>query len=175
MRIFRRLGSTIAICVLALGVATPSSAAPKGDFEPLGDLPPQVVSACGTTLTIDEEVNRERIRVTETDTGAIIEIRGFLSISVVAADGRSATVNASGPITITASATGNVVELRGRNFITPGNPLQAAALAAAGLPLVSLTSGPISFQEVFGPTGALLSTSVERVPPVVVDVCTLLV
>ena len=134
-----------------------------------------MIQACGTTLIIDEEVQRERIRVTETDTGATIEIRGFLSISVVAADGRSVTVNASGPITITASATGNVIELRGRNFITPANPIQAAAFTAAGLPLVSLTSGPATFQEVVDPeTGELLSASILRVPPVVTDVCTLL-
>lgn len=175
MRIFRRFGSTTVICVLALSVATPASAAPKGPWEPAGDNPPQVIQACGTTLIIDEEVQRERIRVTETDTGATIEIRGFLSISVVAADGRSVTVNASGPITITASATGNVIELRGRNFITPANPIQAAAFTAAGLPLVSLTSGPATFQEVVDPeTGELLSASILRVPPVVTDVCTLL-
>lgn len=175
MRSMGLFAGAVAGCALVLVVAAPSSAAPKGDWQPVEDTPPTVVSACGTTLTIDEAVSRQRVRVTGTADGALIEVRGFLSVSVTAADGRSAVVNASGPTTVTATSSSNLIELTGLNFIAGGTPVQAAAIEAAGLPAVSATSGPITLVETLDPvTGTPVSARVERVPPTVVDVCTLL-
>jgi hypothetical protein len=171
------VGVTAFALVLPVG---PASAAPKSKFERAQPQAPFPLPACGTTVTISEVANKVRERVTTTADGqTVINIRGHYVLRVTAEDGRTATINASGPADYTFSADGrrSLLQFKGQTvlFPFPDGSAEAAAQKAAGLPAFALTSGPIEIVDVLNPeTGQVLTEEFTQTPGHVVDVCSLL-
>lgn len=202
----KRATFTVA-CLLALGaVGAPAYALHNDDpvsHPPVSDAPPTpdaegftpampqepfTFEGCGTQVTVSEEVNEVRERVTETDVAVIVEAEGRLIVRADTADGRTARIDASGPATFfivndedagTSTFTG---QFRGNTLILPfeDNAAQEAALEEAGIPQFALTVGTLLVQDVseFTPEvdapPKVISSEVLRVPNTVIDACTLL-
>lgn len=177
----KALVALTASCAVVLAFTTPATAQaparpawlPPG-WERVPDNPPVKVAACGTQVTIDEVINHVRQRVTETPTGAVIEVEGYLIVGLKAADGRGVRLDASGPTTVFATEQAVTAQLRGRSLVVGTTPLQVAALQKAKLPTITLINGTFIVQEKLGPNGEPTAATVLRRPAKVTDACRLL-
>jgi hypothetical protein len=157
------------VCSFALA-GGPAAAAPPIPLEPE---PPLTLEACGTTVTITDVVNMGRIHVKEGE--AASKITGRLVVMVSTPDGRSATLNVSGPAKITPTATGIELSARGRNLLFATTEGERRIQAALGIPTLALTSGPVDATLTIDPvTGEFTAIDPHRTPPRIQDVCDLL-
>jgi hypothetical protein len=176
----RILLTLISVTALTLTLpAAPATATQKSKFERVGAAEPFDIEACGTTITVTEEVNQVRERTGETkDGGTITSYRGRLVMRLDAADGRTTTLNVSGPLDFIINAEGDrgVYQFTGHTLLFPypaGSP-EATAQAAAGLPAFAVTSGLLEIVDQYNAKGEVVRESFTRTPPHAEDVCTLL-
>ena len=167
---------TASAAVLALAGPVTADDAPRWQRVP--DQPPLVMEGCGATITFDEEVNRVRELVTETEEGLRILVKGKLLIRATTDDGRTGLLDASGPADIRlADGVGNVV-LRGMSLLIATDEMVREAHEEAGLPELALVKGRVQIRDVFDEeSGELISTEFVSLPRPgrrIVDVCTLL-
>ncbi len=150
--------------VLAVGaVASPALAAPP--LEPLPDFPTMTFPLCDTKngITIEQVVNKEKINV------KTMRVTGTLKLRITNEDnGKSVVVNVSGPGSNTLTENGPIqtttFEAQGRALVSRFTPQEEAALNAAGLPDVFVTSGPLKLTTVYD-----VSMADEDTPPVLLD------
>lgn len=149
-------------------------------YQPAQDLPPVTFRACGTRVTLDEVLSlfevKERLRE-YADGSTLIDGFGRNVLRVTTADGRRARLDASGPYRVRIDPVAGRVVFRGRGatVLYPGNPLQAAAARAAGLPRFSTFTGDVVLVDRFDPeTGEPTSARVVERPEFVTNACLLL-
>lgn len=160
--------------------ASPAFAAPP--LEPLPDMPPLTgLELCGTTVTISEEVQREKENL---KTG---RVTGALKVRITnEGTGESIVVNASGPGTfgLTEVVEGELIELtfsfKGRSLIFATNPDELEAFREMGLPDIFVTSGPFESTVLLDVSEAdefteptFVSTTIDT-PRRIQDVCEIL-
>ena len=154
-----------------LVLATPALAAPPDRIEPA---PPTTITACGTTVTITEVVQRERSRFQETEDGFTNRITGARKVRV-STDSRSVLLNVSGPGKVTRQGNTLTIKGAGRNLVFPTTPEERAVQLAAGLPELALLIGGYEVVFTLDPsTGQRLSAEEPRRAAQVIDVCELL-
>jgi hypothetical protein len=137
-RIFRALVTACAVMAAStLGISAASAASDSG-WVPDGPYPDATTTACGTTLTIHEVVNRVERRTREDHKGNTrIDFRGKYVVLVSAPTGRKVVLNNSGPYSISDFANGDeFVTVASPGLIFPVNAQEPAAFIAAGLPAV---------------------------------------
>ena len=137
----RRSVITLSTAAALTLLAAPASAAPP--LEPLPPMPPKEFSLCGTTVLVEEVMNKAK---ENTKTG---RITGALKIRLTNLENdQSVVVNASGPGFITAEPdekAGTLTitfDFRGRSLIFPFTAEEQVFFEAAGLPDIFTTRGP---------------------------------
>lgn len=143
----------LSTALLAAGAfATPALAAPPFERFPSNPEPFTFpFEVCGTTVTITELVQREKINLKN------MRVTGALKLLVTNADtGESTVVNASGPVTQTSTLNPDGTETvtfnsQGRSLFTPFLAADLEKSRAAGLPDIFVTSGPVDATIVFPP------------------------
>lgn len=158
------LTSTLTLSLLALGAGPALAAGPKGPWVPVPRSDPYTLPLCGTQVTITEVANGERMRTSTAPDGTeTTEVRGRYVVRYTAADGTSVTVNASGPGSTVVRPDGSLeIHLTGGSTVLAGGPRTRAALAAAGLPELFLSHGPVDLLfRVGGPDVASVTGSVR--------------
>jgi hypothetical protein len=154
-----------------LVLATPALAAPPDRVEPV---PPTTITACGTTVTITEVVQRERSRFQETEDGFTNKITGAHKVRV-STGSQSVLLSVSGPAKITRQGSTLTIKGAGRNLVFPTTPEDRAVQLAAGLPELALLIGGYEVVFTLDPdTGQRISAEEPRRAAQVIDVCQLL-
>jgi hypothetical protein len=166
----RRSGAALAATALAGAViaGTASQADARGDgWEKVPDAPPYVTQDCGTTITVTTTMNKEWSRTTTDAQGNItVQTTGANKALVTTEDGRSATLNASGPSWQSLDTAGVFVyDARGLNLFT----LSPEAAATLGLPQDAVMAGPVTVR-----VDADGTLTLVQAPAHVWDVCDLL-
>lgn len=154
------LAATVPLLLSSTALAAPP-------LEPIPPQPPLTgLQLCGTTITIEEVVQREKVN---TKTG---RVTGALKVRVTNEEtGESVLVNASGPGTFAETVdeeAGTVTfsfDFRGRSLVFPFDPEERAFFEQAGLPDIFTTSGPLSGTVVLD-----ISEADEDTPPTVESV-----
>ena len=125
------------LAVLALSGVTAAAATDTG-WVPDGPYEPEMVNACGTTLTISDKINKVERRERVDDEGNVQEdFRGKYVVKVTAADGRKVVLDNSGKYSVFSYANGDTfVPVRSPALIYPFDPVERAAFKSAGLPAV---------------------------------------
>ena len=155
----------------ALTVGTASAASDTG-WVPDGPSDPTEISACATTLTITDVVNKVEHRTLTGQRGnEVTSYRGAYVVKVAAPDGREAVLDNSGPYRQITTTDGAVVyDITTPSFVYAFDDTETAAFAKAGLPSAfSYTSGRLDLH--LSPDGA------EKVlvkPRNAVSICALL-
>ena len=134
------------------GLASPAVAAPPFERFPANPEPFTFpFEVCGTTVTITELVQREKINLKN------MRVTGALKLRITnEVTGQSTVVNASGPGTFISTVNPDGTETvtgasQGRSLFTPFTEADLAKSAAMGLPEIFVTSGPVTTTAVFPP------------------------
>ena len=138
-RTLKRLMGVAFFTALA-GVAGISGAAAASDsgWVPDGPHNPVSVQACGTTLTISDQVNEVLRRAIADDAGnTVTAYKGRYIVKVTAGDGRKVVLDNSGPYAVIDKANGDeLVPIGAPGLIYPFDEDEAAVFQANGLPRV---------------------------------------
>lgn len=136
-RIIGRVVSVLSGVALigVLGAGTASAGTDTG-WVPDGPNDPTSISACGTTLTITDVVNKvEHRTLTDNRANEITDYRGAYVVRVAAPDGRKAVLDNSGPYRRITSANGAVFyDITTPAFVYAFDAVEVAAFKKAGLP-----------------------------------------
>ncbi|PWW21461.1 hypothetical protein JD79_00593 [Geodermatophilus normandii] len=153
---------------LAVAIATPAQAQEIDvTFE-----------ACGTTIGV--EVLQDTTRFVEREFGFQLVGNSVVRLhDLEAGQDSSVDIHIPGRLVLTVDPRTNTqtIVLSGANLLYPETPGQAAALAAAGLPEVSLVRGRVVIEERVDPETGMpveFSQRVVSYTPHVTDVCALL-
>lgn len=135
-RIIGRIAAVLCGASL-LGAITIGTAAAASDtgWVPDGPNDPTSISACGTTLTITDVVNKvEHRTLTDNKGNEVTSYRGAYVVKVAAPDGRRAVLDNSGPYRQITTADGAVFyDITTPSFVYAFDDIEAAAFAKAGL------------------------------------------
>jgi hypothetical protein len=159
----------VAVVIAALMLLAPGVAAANNDphrmFLPAG---PFVIpdAVCGFPVHVEVDVNKEYGRESQTPDGSsVLKVTGsFVETFTNLTNGKSITLNASGPLTVTSpvGTTLGIVEAHGLTVVYVTNG------AEFGLPNLFLTSGKFGFTTDFSSDTIV---SVQRHPHVKLDIC----
>jgi len=135
-----RLALGMAAVAAAAGAVLPAdTASARGDGWQLFDFAPYDAACGAMTVHVSASVNREYFReLTQRDGSVLWQVDGSLFVTYEADNGKSVTVNASGPGRVLFPDDDTRIMAKGRNSFT-FSPEQAQAL---GVPQISVSAGP---------------------------------
>lgn len=158
-----------ALAIASAALILPATVAAAEETEPPTE--PPTITACGSTLTVEELKANFNERLGETG----FAVSGNLVLSISDEDS-SVVVRLPGRITGEFTETSGLITQTGRTLLVPDPafPFLAEAIARAGLPELPVIDGRVVFTETYDPVTGAPTVEVTSFNGHVTDLCELL-